>query len=729
MQKDFFIYNYDFNSNIEADLLENHRDFLSWPIVYFLNNSKSHEAYVGETTDVLNRLKTHSKNDQKQKNTKVHLVLSRLFNKSVTLDLESYLIRYISADGIYTLQNGNLGIANHRYYQQKEVYWNIFKEIWNDLRSLGIARHSLEHIDNSDLFKYSPYKSLSTEQISGLKMILICLLDDQSKTSLIQGGAGTGKSILAIFIFKLLKTRLDDFNFSDFDEEDKELFELVDKVKLKYTNMTMALVIPMSSFRKTISKVFKNIKGLSSDMVIGPSDLAKQKYDLVIVDEGHRLRQRVNLGPYFKPFDMTAEKFGLDKYKCTELDWVLHQSKKCLIFYDRFQSIKPSDVPRNRFIELEKEKTTRVETLKSQFRSKGGINYVNFIHNLFDVKMDELRPFKSLDFDLRLFNDPEDFINEINRKERAEGLSRLVAGYAWEWISKNDKNKFDIILGNIQLKWNSVAVDWVNSPNAINEVGCIHTTQGYDLNYVGVIIGPEIDYDFDKNELVVYKDRYKDKAGKNTISDQAILKEYIINIYKTILLRGIKGAYIFAVNQNLNEYLSQFISVSSNNQKIPLIRWVDIPNSQTIPFYDLKIAAGTFSSLQQVENIKYIELEEENNISKEYFACRVVGESMNKIIPNNSICLFEKYSGGTRNGKIVLVELSDYIDSDTGSQYTIKEYTSKKTTSEDGWKHEEIVLLPKSNNAYEAIILRDDETINLKVVGIFIKVLGKEYQI
>jgi predicted GIY-YIG superfamily endonuclease len=247
MQKDFFIYNYDFNSNIEADLLENHRDFLSWPIVYFLNNSKSHEAYVGETTDVLNRLKTHSKNDQKQKNTKVHLVLSRLFNKSVTLDLESYLIRYISADCIYTLQNGNLGIANHRYYQQKEVYWNIFKEIWNDLRSLGIARHSLEHIDNSDLFKYSPYKSLSTEQISGLKMILICLLDDQSKTSLIQGGAGTGKSILAIFIFKLLKTRLDDFNFSDFDEEDKEvykeLFQLKKTLFVKDTFYPMIVLI------------------------------------------------------------------------------------------------------------------------------------------------------------------------------------------------------------------------------------------------------------------------------------------------------------------------------------------------------------------------------------------------------------------------------------------------------------------------------------------------------
>lgn len=723
MHKDFYIHHSDFNSNIETELIEKHRDFLSWPIVYFLNNNKSQEAYVGETTDVINRLKAHSKNNQKQKNTKAHLILSELFNKSAALDLESYLIRYISADGIYTLQNGNLGISNHRYYQQKEIYWNIFKDIWNELRSLGIARHSLEHIDNSDLFKYSPYKSLSVEQISGLKMILTCLLDTKSKTSLIQGGAGTGKSILAIFIFKLLKTNLDDFNFSDFEEEDQELFKLVDKVKLKYANMTMALVIPMSSFRKTISKVFKNIKGLSPDMVIGPSDLAKKKYDLIIVDEGHRLRQRVNLGPYFKPFDITSKKFGLDKYTCSELDWVLHQSNKCLIFYDRFQSVKPSDVPRQRFIKLEKENTTRIETLKTQFRSKGGINYVNFIHNLLDANVNKLLPFKSFDFDLKLFDNPEDLVNEINSKEQAEGLSRLVAGYAWEWVSKKDKNKFDIKIGNVQLKWNSISVDWVNSPNAINEVGCIHTTQGYDLNYVGVIIGPEIDYDFDNNEFVVYKDRYKDKAGKNTITDELVLKEYIINIYKTILLRGIKGAYIFVVNKNLNSYLSQYINGPSNKIKSPLIRVLDAPNNNTIPYYDLKIAAGAFSTQQMVENIKYIELENENNIKKDYFACKVIGESMNKIIPNGSICLFEKYSGGTRNGKIVLVEMSDYTDSDTGSNYTIKEYSSKKITSEDGWKHEEIILLPKSNKKYSPIILRDEETISLKVVGVFIKVL------
>lgn len=560
-------------------------------------------------------------------------------------------------------------------------------------------------------------------------MILNCLLDDTTKTSLIQGGAGTGKSILAIFIFKLLKTNLDDFNFSDFEEEDQELFKLVDKVKMKYARMNMALVIPMSSFRKTISKVFKNIKGLSSDMVIGPSDLAKKKYDLVIVDEGHRLRQRVNLGPYFKPFDNTSQKLGFDESKCSELDWVLKQSQKCLIFYDRFQSIKPSDVNRERFVRLEKDKTTRIETLKTQFRSKGGINFVNFIHNLLDAKIEGLLPYQSVDFDLRLFDRLEDMLSEINLREKFEGLSRLVAGYAWEWESKKDKNNFDIKIGDVKLKWNSVAVDWVNSPNSINEVGCIHTTQGYDLNYVGVIIGPEIDYDFENQKIVIYKDRYKDKAGKNTITDEAILKEYIVNIYKTILLRGIKGTYIFAVNTNLKKYLTQFIKTHSAADRVERIRLLEKPNDRTIPFYDLKIAAGTFSSQQQVENVKYIEISDENKIYSDYFACKVVGESMNKIIPDGSICLFEKYTGGTRNGKIVLVEVTDFTDSDTGSNYTIKEYSSKKTVSEEGWKHEEIILLPKSTKSYHPIILRDEETINLKVVGVFIKVLGKNISI
>lgn len=724
MKDKFSIARYKFDNTLEKEILEHHREYLSWPLVYFLNDQQSKHAYVGETTDVLKRMKAHSKTDNKKDLTSVNLILSELFNKSATLDVEANLIRYINADGQYNLKNANLGIANHRFYQQKEVYWELFADIWDELRTMGIARHSLEHIDNSDLFQYSPYKSLSTEQVASLKLILECLLDDQTNVSLIQGGAGTGKSILAIFLFKLLKTNLDDFNFSDFDEEDLELFDLLKKVREKYGDLEMALVIPMASFRKTISKVFKNIQGLSPKMVVGPSDLAKNKYDLVIVDEGHRLRRRVNLGPYFKPFDDTCKALGLDESTASELDWLLIQSKKSLIFYDRYQSIKPSDVLRERYVQLENAPSTRIETLKTQFRCRGGNEYVKLIHDILDSKIDPASKFQSLEYECYLFEDIQLMVDEINKREKLDGLSRMVAGYAWEWISNKDKEAYDIVIEDTKLRWNSVAIDWVNSTNSADEVGCIHTTQGYDLNYTGVIIGPELDYDFDTKQLVIDKSKYKDKAGKNTIKDDAILKEYILNIYKTILLRGVKGTFIYACNENLRKYLRQFIASKETTQEQSKLKIVNTPNRKTIPYYDLEIAAGTFSELQSVEDIRYIELEDDRANQNHFFACKVIGDSMNKIIPNGSICLFEKYTHGSRNGLITLVEMTDFTDTDFGSNYTIKEYNSKKTTTEDNWQHTEITLLPKSTLPYKPIVLRDEETKNLKVVGIFVKVLG-----
>lgn len=97
---------------------------------------------------------------------------------------------------------------------------------------------------------------------------------------------------------------------------------------------------------------------------------------------------------------------------------------------------------------------------------------------------------------------------------------------------------------------------------------------------------------------------------------------------------------------------------------------------------------------------------------------------MNKIIPNGAICLFEKYAGGSRNGRICLVESTHFVDVDFGSNYTIKEYSSKKTISEEGWQHEEITLLPISTiSSYERIVLRDEELFDLKVIGLFVKVL------
>ena len=358
----------------------------------------------------------------------------------------------------------------------------------------------------------------------------------------------------------------------------------------------------------------------------------------------------------------------------------------------------------------------------TQYRVKGGNEYVKFIHKIFDLDLNNSTE-KIGFYDLKLFENLDEMIFQIKEKENQVGLSRMVAGFAWEWISKKDKTLNDIEINNCQLKWNSVDKDWVNSPNAINEVGCIHTTQGYDLNFTGVIIGPELDYDFTLNKFVVYKDKYKDKNGKNSITDQNILLEYVINIYKTILLRGIEGTYIYVCNENLRKYLSNYIPIFSKKvENINLLKILDEPNEFTIPYYNLEIAAGNFSEYQNLDEIKYIEV---NNLQNrdDYFICKVVGESMNKIIPNGSLCIFKKYFGGSRNGLITLVESTEISDIDYGGNYTIKEYSSKKTTDANGWKHEEIILKPNSTKNYNPIVLKDEQTIDFKVIGIFEKIL------
>jgi len=718
----FEVKRYDFNSSLINEFQNLHYAKDLWPIVYILSDGTFKEAYVGETTDTYSRMNTHLKSNAKNKLTTVHLITSEKFNKSATLDIESNLIKYISGDGQFRLINGNIGLANHNYYQKNEVYWDIFKSIWHKLRAEGISKHSIEHIDNSDLFKYSPYKTLTKEQRSGLLVIINNLLKNDFRNFIVEGGAGTGKTILAIFLFKLLNTNNEDFNFKEFGDEELQFIELINVLKDKYPNPKMALIIPMSSFRNTIKKVFTNIKGLSSSMVIGPTEIVKDKYDIVVVDESHRLRRRVNLGGYFGAFDAVCEKLNLDKNTCSELDWIFLKSNRSILFYDENQSIKPSDVKKEDFDLLKLDRSTKVECLKSQFRVKGGNDYVKYVDSLLNCSLSpQSQLFNSKEYEFVLFDSISDLRSEIKKRDSENGLSRLIAGYSWPWISKENKALYDIEIEEEKLQWNSISDEWINSENSINEVGCIHTIQGYDLNYAGVIFGNEITYDKLKNEIVVLKENYYDRNGKASIRDQKILKDFIVNIYKTMMLRGIKGTYIYVCDKNLREYLAKNISRYKIIAPSLLIPKKEVkPYVNSVPFYDLKVAAGDFSELQSVSDCDWVAIPSRYNPSYELFACTVIGESMNKIIPNGSICLFRKYSGGSRNGRIVLVELTDIQDSDSGSCYTIKEYQSKKKVDYNQWSHESIILKPQTfESKYSDIIISEDDLNAIKVIGIF----------
>jgi hypothetical protein len=489
----------------------------NWPVVYLIENNR--DIYVGETTSAYSRSKQHMSDEKKRIFKKIHIVSDEEYNKSATLDIESSLIEYLVADGIYKVQNSNKELQNHNYFD-REKYQTKFELLWSDLRKREIAKKDLLQLKNSDIFKYSPYKTLTDEQFMIAEELLNEVKKNNMHTSLIHGGPGTGKTILAIYLIKRL---------------------------VEEGNNNVALVIAMDSLRSTLKKVFKSIPDLKANMVISPSQATKMKYDVLVVDEAHRLRQRVNLMNY-KTFDKINIKLELGK-EGTELDWILKSSRKTILFYDEKQTIRPSDVSSVDIKELK----TKDYILMSQLRVRGGGNYLDFIENLLEIRQIEQFPDFSK-YDFKIYSDLEKLVADIKKKNDKHKLSRIVAGYGWKWRSRNDKNIPDIVIDQTKLIWNSVSRDWLNSKNAINEVGCIHTIQGYDLNYAGVIIGPEIKYDKRKRQIVIDKDKYFDANGKRSISDDKELKRYIINIYKTLLTRGIMGTYVYVVDPNLREY-------------------------------------------------------------------------------------------------------------------------------------------------------------------------------
>lgn len=570
-EKEYEILEHKFDKAIIEGISDRYFAQDLWPVVYLLRESgnKKLSAYVGETTDATTRFASHLKDPNKSKLQEALLIFSDKFNKSATLDIEASCIRYLSGDGRYKLQNANIGLANHNYYQKEELYTKVFQRIWEKFRFMGVTKHSLKEISNSDLFKYSPYKALSADQTQSLILILRSLLEEKYESIVVEGVAGSGKTVLAVFLFKLLHTPVEDFNFSIFGPEDQLIVDLVKQLRSKYPDPKMALVIPVDSFRSTVQKIFRNVEGLSPSMVVGPADLGVNRYDIVLVDEAHRLRRRVNLGSYFRAFDAVSGKLGFDKEKNHELDWVLARSGKCILCYDQFQSVRPSDVPQEAFDSLKNLEKTKTQTLNSQFRVKGGLKYERFITSLLEdrISKDDGK-IKLAKYEFLVFNDLQVMLDQIRAKDSKEDLARVLAGYAWPWVTRKGANgnqqDYDIEIGSLRLKWNSKSRDWINSPGAINEVGCIHTVQGYDLNYAGIIFGNEIGYNKERNEIIIRKDNYFDRNGKAGVKDPAQLKRFILNIYKTMMLRGIKGTYLYICDEALREYFSKYIPVFSD---------------------------------------------------------------------------------------------------------------------------------------------------------------------
>ena len=548
----------------------------NWPVVYILNGEK--EAYVGETSNAYKRMNQHLENAKRSVMTHIMLLLNDSFNKSATLDIENKLIQYMHADGKFRLQNENAGQSVQHNYYQRGLYEECFQNIWNELKRKKLANKTLYEIKNSEIFKYSPYKELTEDQFSCVERLLAVtgksLEENTSYKMVIQGGAGTGKTVLAVYFIKCLMDILSrNTNFEDLDEvlpEDSPILQSAQLVKViqEKKDLKVAFVVPTPSFRETVKKIFKVTKGLKPSMVIGPNDIAKKDYDIVIVDEAHRLQRRKDLVNY-GAYDAVCDSLGLSR-DSTQLDWIMAKKRPLtVIFYDAKQRVKNTDMLEDSFSDFVN--GAEIINLSTQLRIQGGNEYINFIDDLLSNKKVIYQRNKYDLFVFEKYEEMEEAIRYQNKKN--EGLCRVVAGIAYPYSTKMRdrvaKKVLDIDVdgdGKYLRMWNLSFNDpsFITDEAHKDEIGCVYTCQGYDLNYVGVILGPDIYYNKETNKIDIHIDKCSDKKAKVKDNDDET-KLNILHQYLVLLTRGIYGTYIYAVDKDLRDYLNECIPTKKEN--------------------------------------------------------------------------------------------------------------------------------------------------------------------
>ncbi len=545
--------------------------------------------------------------------------------------------------------------------------------------------------------------------IDGQKLVYESVLaadaraQQRKQVVIVSGGPGTGKSVLAVNLLAALLKRGRNARYVSKNAAPRAVYEA------KLTG----------SFTKSrISNLFTGSGAFVAD--------AADTHDTLLVDEAHRLN----------------EKSGLYRNLGDNQVRELIRSARCTVFFvDDDQRVTIHDIGhsgelRARAAEAGAEVTELA--LDSQFRCNGSDGYLQWLDNALELRDTAHPRLDPREFDFRVFDDPTQLHDLIERKNRANNRSRVVAGYCWSWPSKRDPAAWDIELPAFRYRrrWNldKDGSLWIVTPGSVEQVGCIHTCQGLELDYVGVIIGPD---------LAMRQGRVVADASRRAASDQSVkglkklakddparareLADRIVkNTYRTLMTRGLKGCYVYCVDQALAEHLRARLvrAAEAPSARTPAAQLTSPPlrlvtaaqraaGVPAAPVVELRFAAGAFSTPQSIEEgaQAWAALPDWVRPQPDLFVAQVQGESMNRLIPNGSWNLFRARPGGSRQGKVVVVQHHGIADPETGGRYTIKRYRSFKAgAAEGGWQHSRIELHPESDQPGHAPIVLQAET-------------------
>lgn len=360
---------------------------------------------------------------------------------------------------------------------------------------------------------------------------------EKKKVFIVEGGPGTGKTVVAVNL--LVKTT--------------NLGLLSHYVTKNAAPRAVYEAKLTGSIKKShISNLFKGSGAYYES--------ERNSMDVLIVDEAHRLNEQSGL----------YSNLGENQIK------EIIQTAKCAVFFiDEDQRVTIQDIGTKKEIikwaRLADAEIHEAE-LSSQFRCSGSDGYLAWLDNLLQIKDTANDTLDSKEYDFRVFDSPNDLRDEIFRLNKLNNRARLVADYCWDWKSKKDSNAYDIELKgfNFKMQWNlaSYGSTWLINPESVSEVGCIHTCQGLELDYIGVIIGPDLVVrdgnvvtDAIKRSSMDRSIRgFKNLLKQNKSGTELFLDKIIKNTYRTLMTRGLKGCFVYCTDSETSSFIKSKLS-------------------------------------------------------------------------------------------------------------------------------------------------------------------------
>jgi DUF2075 family protein len=356
--------------------------------------------------------------------------------------------------------------------------------------------------------------------------------DTNKQVLIVEGGPGTGKSVVAVnLLVEITKLGL-----------------LVQYVTKNAAPRAVYEKMLTRSIQKTvISNLFKGSGGYwRAD---------KNVFDALVVDEAHRLNEKSGL-------------YGNEGEN--QIKEIIAASKFSVFFIDEDQKVHLNDIgDKEEIIKWANRLGANVQQMElaSQFRCNGSDGYLAWLDDLLQIRETANKDLSELDYEVEIFSDVNKLKEVIFEKNKINNKARIVAGYCWDWRSKNDPSQHDITIGDFKMRWN-LAKDgslWIVSEKSVNEVGCIHTCQGLDVDYIGVIIGPDltvrdlqvITNPAKRSRMDMSIKGYKSLLEKEPENGRNRLDRIIKNTYRTLMTRGMKGCYVYCTDRETEEYFRQ----------------------------------------------------------------------------------------------------------------------------------------------------------------------------